>query len=138
MKALLTRSLYNKVYSNVPRICVDIVVKNKHGILLTKRQSKQSYEGFLHIPGGRILFRETIEGAIKRIAKKELNAKVIDSKFIGLIEFRKENENGSERHSISLVHEIKVSSVKGFKFYKRIPVKTIKGQRDFLIKKYKL
>ena len=64
------------IYRKVPRLCVDLVVKNKNGVLLTKRDIKPS-KGMWHIPGGTILYDESVKDAIKRVAKEETGLKPV-------------------------------------------------------------
>ena len=93
---------YNFIYSNVPRICVDIIIEGIPGEILLLKRDAQPYKGKWHLPGGRIKFRESVHKAIKRIAKNELGIKVKIGSFIGFMEFPLETQNGNKRHSISL------------------------------------
>lgn len=79
----LSRKDFDYIYSRVPRLCVDIILQTNKGILLTKR-SIEPYKGMWHIPGGTVLKGETVEGAVIRIAKKELG---ITPKIERLIDF---------------------------------------------------
>ena len=47
----LPQEKYDEIYSKVPRICVEVVIRNEKGILLTKRAIPSS-EGKWHFPGG--------------------------------------------------------------------------------------
>jgi ADP-ribose pyrophosphatase YjhB (NUDIX family) len=102
----LSEQDYNFIYSNAPRICVDLIFKAGKTVFLTKRNI-QPYKGKYHLPGGKVNFRETIENAIKRIAKKELSLEVEILSFVGFMEFRHEVQNGNKRHSISLAFLVK-------------------------------
>lgn len=134
----LSNKDYNKIYSSVPRVCVDLIIRQDNGIILTKRNQNQSYYGKWHVPGGRIRFRESISKAITRIAKSELNATVQAFTFWGVIEFMKEVENQSKRHSISLVYEVLLKNKSGNSGFESIPNNTISGHKEFLKKHYGL
>lgn len=97
----LSESDYNFIYSRAPRICVDLVIKTRKGIFLTKRDI-QPYKGKWHLPGGRVRFRESIETAIDRIAKQEIGSPVVIKKLLGFMEFPREVQDCNKRHSISL------------------------------------
>lgn len=97
----LSESDYNFIYSRAPRICVDLVIKNRKGVYLTKRDV-QPYKGKYHLPGGRVRFRESIETAIDRIARNEIGSPVVIKKLLGFMEFPREMQEGNKRHSISL------------------------------------
>ena len=133
----LSQKEFDKIYSKVPRVSVDIVVKTGKGIILTKR-SFGPWKGQWHIPGASIRYGESIKDAIERVAKKELNLKVKVIKKLGDIEWLdKFKERG---HSISLVFLVKTVSgeikldfqATSYNFFKKIPLNTIKEQRKFL------
>lgn len=104
---MLSDKKYNEIYSLVPRACVDLVVVSDKGVLMIKRDV-EPYKGKWHLPGGRILFRETIENAVKRIAKKEIRCGVKVKCLIGAMEFLREVQNGSKRHSVSIVCGVEI------------------------------
>ncbi len=128
---------YDFIYSHVPRICVDLVINSEEGVLLTKRKLSP-WKGKWHIPGGRIFFGETIEKAIERIAKEELNTTVKVIKNLGYIEYLW--EEGRERHSISFPFLVKIISgeikldfqASEFSFFKSIPENVVPEQKRFL------
>lgn len=101
MKGYLSDKDYNFIYSNSPRICVDLVIRKGRKTFLTKRNI-QPYKGTWHLPGGRVRFREKIESAIQRIAKTEIGCFVKVKKPLGYMEFLRERQNGNKRHSISI------------------------------------
>lgn len=98
----LSNKEYDKIYSRVPRACVDLVIKSPKGILFCKRKI-QPYKGSWHLPGGRVMFRESINKAIARIALKEVGLQIKVKKLLGYMEFLKEVQNNSPRHTISFV-----------------------------------
>lgn len=137
MSNYLSDEDYNFIYSKAPRICVDLLIKNKEGkIFLTKRDI-EPYLGHWHFPGGRIKFRETIADAVRRIAKGELGYDITDAgKVVGVCEFLEEYQQANPRHSISLVHLIEVDiniSVKNGVWFNKIPDPMIPPQKEFLL-----
>jgi ADP-ribose pyrophosphatase YjhB (NUDIX family) len=101
-KGWLTDADYDLIYSNAPRICVDLVVKSSAGVVLTLR-TIEPYKNSWHLPGGRVRFKESITQAIDRIALGELNIKVRVIKMLGFMEFLREKQNNSPRHTVSIV-----------------------------------
>jgi len=99
---ILTDKEYDSIYSKVPRICVDIVIGGRGKFHLVMRDI-QPYKGKYHLPGGRVRFRESITNAVQRIALKEIGCHVKIKKMIGFMEFPREIQGGSNRHSISIV-----------------------------------
>lgn len=129
-----------EIYHKVPRAGIDIIVKSKEGILLTKRLIPP-FEGFWHIPGGTILFKEPIKHAIDRISQDELGIKVNILRWLGVIEYF--NDGGRHTISNAFLVEIKEGSLRGSRqgkqinFYKKLPKNCILEQKEFL-QKHKL
>lgn len=134
---------YDFIYSKVPRICVDLLVRNseKTKVLLTKR-TIEPYVNHWHFPGGRIKFRETIIDSLKRIANAELGISLEEVSLnpLGACEFLEEYQGGSPRHSISIVHELIIpedtvfSAQDKYEWFLEIPELTIPPQKSFLTK----
>ncbi len=82
----LTLEEFRSIYSKVPRLTVEIIVKSKEGVLLTKREI-EPYKGSWHLPGGTVYLGEKLADAVARVAKKELGVQVTNSEFIGFIEY---------------------------------------------------
>lgn len=82
----LTAEEFSEIYSKVPRLTVELIVKTDAGLLMTLR-SIEPYSGLWHIPGGTVYYGESVEQTIDRIAKRELNIKPVNPKFIGIIEY---------------------------------------------------
>jgi ADP-ribose pyrophosphatase YjhB (NUDIX family) len=95
-----------EIYSLVPRLCVEIVVKTNEGVLLTKRNIPPAL-GMWHLPGGTWLKGETAEEAAKRIALDELGIDISLGELLGYVDFSPEVAVG---HSISLVFLVKPHS----------------------------
>lgn len=83
---------FKSIYSKVPRLCVDIVIKTDRGILMTLRDI-EPYKDLWHIPGGTVLYSETIEEAVKRIARQELGIEVEVLNLIGYVELPSEKKS---------------------------------------------
>lgn len=122
MKGYLSDKDYNFIYSRATRICVDLVIKG-HVIPVLIKRTAAPYKGKYSLPGGKVNFRESIQQAIQRTAKRELGCKVIVGKMIGFMEFRMESQNGNKRHSISIAFE--VTPMMAITFKKHIPQKSI-------------
>lgn len=90
------------IYSRVPRLGVDLIVKKDNGIVFVKR-SIDPYKGMWHFPGGTVLFDETVDQAISRVVKGELNLKVLSKEYLGIIEYLSEPDDRflkKHRHTI--------------------------------------
>jgi len=91
---------YKKIFSLVPRLTVDVIIKDKRGILLIKR-SIEPQEGKWHIPGGRVFFGESLENAVKRVAKEETGLKIKIKKVVRVFQIPKKYTN---THDITIVY----------------------------------
>lgn len=132
---ILSDKEYKYVYSRAPRLCVDLVIKKDGGILLSKREIEPN-KGFWHFPGGRVKHRESIEGAIQRVANGELGIRVKILKLLGFIEYPEEGEN---MHTVSLAFLVELESgdikssfqAKEFRVFKKIEGKIPREQVEF-------
>ncbi|MBT4277263.1 NUDIX hydrolase [Candidatus Falkowbacteria bacterium] len=129
---------FKNIYSRVPRLTVEVIIKTKNGILLVKRTIPPR-KGLWHIPGGTVLMGEKIEDSVKRVAKNELNFEVRSKKLLGIIEYNFSDENYFSfpiglAYEVDIIAEIKNSKTKidEFKYFKKIPDNTIIEQKEFL------
>ena len=82
-KRFISENLYKKITDLLPICCVDLVIRTKNTFLLVKRLDKP-YKRMWFFPGGRILFGESFETAVKRKLKEELNIRNFRKiKFLG-------------------------------------------------------
>lgn len=142
MKKPLTLEEYHEIYSKVTRLTVEVIVRSNEGILLTKRAIEPDI-GKWHLPGGSVLFGETVEEAVKRVAKEELNVEIEINKFIDFIYYPKTSEEhnvwpvGAAYLAKILVGEIKLDhQASDWEFFTKIPENTVEDQKNFLIKHY--
>jgi ADP-ribose pyrophosphatase YjhB (NUDIX family) len=127
---------FKSIYNKVPRLCVDLVIKTKKGIILSKRDIKPS-RGMWHLPGGTILFGEKIIDTVARVAKEETGLKLKVKKVLGTMEYLPPKPHA---HTVSVAYLVKPISGKlrgsnqgrEIKFFKSIPKNTIKEQEKFL------
>src|SRR3989338_8312790 len=102
MKRPFSPEEFKEVYSRVPRLRVDLVIKAPEGIVLSLR-NLPSWNGKWHIPGGTVLLGEKITDTIKRVAQEELSISVEIKKLLGYIEFPEEAKERGFGHSVSVV-----------------------------------
>lgn len=132
-------SEFKEIYSRVPRLCVDIVIKSNLGVLMTKR-TLSSWKGLWHLPGGTVYYKETAKDAVKRVAREELGVDVGVDTFLGYIEYPSEEKERGFGWSVSLVflcHIIEGTpseSEQGSKptFYHSLPKEVVVEQKEFL------
>lgn len=133
----LPKEEFDYIFSKVPRIVVDLVIKTPRGIVLTKRKISP-YKGKWHTPGGTIRMGETLNDAVERVAMEELGVKVKIEKFVGINEILKDGNTG--RHTISLVYLVTTNQTNFHgdeqsslvKTFKILPQNIIPLQKRFL------
>jgi len=101
----LSQKEFDDIYSKVPRLTVEIIVKDNEGsIYLTKRAIEPCKDQW-HLPGGTVRFGEPMIEAVKRIAERELGIQVLDLKNKGYIEYPSHYENGLDS-PVGIVFEV--------------------------------
>jgi len=145
MPQKLPLKTFRSIYSQVPRLCVDLVVlNNQHEVLLTFRSIPP--KNLWHLPGGTVLFGETPTATIQRVALEELGQKVIIQKLLGIINYnpRDYQKITGIGHPISLAYKVKLTSKKiildkqatQFKFFTKLPTQIFREQKQFLLKTF--
>ncbi len=127
------------IYSKVPRLCVEVVIKTEEGYLLTKRAIPPC-KGQWHLPGGTVLYKETLEDALQRVAKAELGVDIKVGKFLGFMEFLNVDKLGGYDHPVSLgflcepahTNFTLDAQASEYAFFKEIPENTLTEQKEFL------
>jgi ADP-ribose pyrophosphatase YjhB (NUDIX family) len=140
-KQPFTFAEFKEIYSKVPKLCVDLIIKTDKGILLTFR-TKNGWQNQWHLPGGTVFYREPAIEAVKRIAKEELDVAITSAKFINFIEWPNEIEERGFGYTVSLVFLCTIKN-SGFKlddqvekaeFFQKIPKNTVYEHKIFLKK----
>lgn len=98
------------IYTKVPRLNVDLVIRIDGGVVLVKR-GIEPHIGAWHVPGGTVYKNEKLEDAAVRVAKHETGLDVQVVKHLGFMEFPNEKRGDLNVHTISIV--IEVSKVGG-------------------------
>lgn len=138
-KRPFTYEEFKSIYSRVPRLTVDLIIKSGESVLLTLRES-DGWEGQWHFPGGTVYLGQSIEDTIHRIAKEELGSEIAKFQFVGYIEYLSEKEKRGYGYSTSLafVCEIKTNNIvldskaSKYNYFEKIPEKIIEEQGIFL------
>ena len=107
---MLDDQTFEVVISSTPLISIDLLVKKGNKILLGKRINKPA-QGYLFSIGGRVYKNETIDNAMMRIAKNELNIELkLMPRFIGVFEHFYDDSiyQDVSTHYVNLAYEIKI------------------------------
>ena len=140
-----TAEEFKAIYSRVPRLCVDLIVRTPQGVVLTER-SLPTWTGMWHLPGGTVLYKETISDAVARVAMQEIGVQVTILKTLGYMEFpSEEKERGfGQSVSIALLCEIrsgtlfsKTDEASHIKAFTELPENTISEHKVFLAAHWK-
>lgn len=125
------------IFSKVPRICIDLVIEDVGGILLSKRAIEPG-NGLWHLPGGGILMGETFEDAAIRIALNETGLDIDELELLSVIEFPE--ADNPFYHAISIVFYVGAfeGELSGDKqsskleFFKKLPDPMVNEHKLFL------
>ncbi len=91
-----------------PVIAVVLAVSLDNKIVLVKRD-KEAFQGYWAIPGGKLKYGETIEGAVKRITKNETGLDAMNSKYIATIQETVVENEFEKHHFILLLHKVRAA-----------------------------
>lgn len=128
------------IYTKVPRLGAEIVIKDEMGRILLTLRTIAPYKGKWHLPGGTIYADESVTDAVQRIAKSELGVEVSIDNFLGYkdyVDYSKQNGFG---HTVGLYFLCKPKTSKiildfqasDYKYFKQLPSNIIKEQWEFL------
>lgn len=132
---------YKYIYSKVPRLCIDLVIRSEKGIVLILRDINPG-KGLWHLPGGTVLKGETIKKAVTRIATEETGLTVSQPEFKGIMEFS--NKDNPFFHTVSLVYSSAMTGGilssdqhgKAIQTFDALPEPMIQEHREFLLKHF--
>ena len=139
-----TAAQFKAIYSKVTRLTVDLIIKMDGGVILTLR-SLPSWNNQWHLPGGTVLYKETIAQAASRVAHNELGLSVKIHRLLGYIEFPSEQKERGFGFTVSLALLCKAVSKKikindeasEVHIFKHLPQNTIAEQKIFLKRHWK-
>ncbi len=100
----LTDEEYRRIYSKVPRLAVDLVVRNRSGDVYLTKRAREPCRGLWHLPGGTVRFGERLHLAVRRVAERELSIDILESKNCGVIEYPSHFDHGLDS-PVGLVFE---------------------------------
>ena len=110
---MLDDTTFKAIIDSAPLISIDILLKKDNKFLLGRRVNKPA-QGYFFSTGGRINKNESIDNAMSRIAKNELNIELKTTpKFIGVFEHFYDDsiyENIST-HYVNLAYEYEVKEI---------------------------
>jgi colanic acid biosynthesis protein WcaH len=107
---MLDDQTFKTIISSTPLISIDLLVKKDRKILLGRRINKPA-QGYLFSTGGRVYKNETIDSAMMRIAKTELNIELkLIPRFIGVFEHFYDDSiyQNISTHYVNLAYEIEI------------------------------
>ncbi|MGA9775843.1 MAG: NUDIX domain-containing protein [Candidatus Dormiibacterota bacterium] len=96
---------YRLVYSKVPRLTVDLILRDERGAVFLTRRSSGPCRGLWHLPGGTVRFGEALSDAVGRVAARELSIEVRSMEQRGYIEYPSHYRAGLDS-PVGLVFEI--------------------------------
>ena len=110
---MLDDTTFKTIIESAPLISIDILLKKDNKFLLGRRVNKPA-QGYFFSTGGKINKNESIDNAMSRIAKNELNIELKTTpEFIGVFEHFYDDsiyENIST-HYVNLAYEYEVEEI---------------------------
>ena len=133
----LDQETFNTIYKQVPSACIELVIEDVGGILLTKRAIEPG-KGLWHLPGGAILMGESFEDAAIRIALTEANLDIDELELLSVIEYS--DKDNPFYHSVGIVFyvgafegDIKTNDqATDIDFFSTLPDPLVEEHKEFL------
>ena len=100
-----SRDEFDAIYAKVPRLAVEVIVKNGLGEIYLTRRAIEPCRGQWHLPGGTVLFGEPLAEAVKRVALRELGIRVTEIEPKGYIEYPSHYLHGMDS-PVGIVFEV--------------------------------
>jgi ADP-ribose pyrophosphatase YjhB (NUDIX family) len=94
MKGPLPREEFDRIFSRVPRLTVELVIASSNRGALMALRDFGPCKGLWHLPGGTVRFGEPLVEAVKRVARDELGVTVSVGEMLGYIEYPSHYNNG--------------------------------------------
>jgi len=110
---MLDDATFKTIVDSAPLISIDILARKNNKVLLGKRVNKPA-QGYYFSTGGRVNKNESIDSAMGRIAKNELNIELKTTpKFIGVFEHFYDDGVYEQvsTHYVNLAYEYEVGDV---------------------------
>ena len=110
---MLDDATFKTIIDSTPLVSIDILLKKDNKVLLGRRINKPA-QGYFFSTGGRINKNETIDSAMVRIVKNELNIELkFMPEFIGVFEHFYDDSMYEDvsTHYVNLAYEYEVEEV---------------------------
>jgi ADP-ribose pyrophosphatase YjhB (NUDIX family) len=82
----LPQSEYEQIYAKVPRLTVELVLRDGSGVLLARRVEGPC-AGLWTLPGGTVRYGEPLVEAIARVGRDELSVELRAGALLGYLEY---------------------------------------------------
>lgn len=137
---VLPKEKFDEIYSQVPRTCVEILIKTDNGFVLSRRMIEPCI-GMWHIPGGTVYFGESLYDTACRVGLEELGVKINVLSVVGLVNYRYIYEE--KEHSVAVIFFCELDGSQAFQgsyqakeidtfHIDNIPEDTIPAHKKFL------
>lgn len=130
-----------KTFKFVPRVAVNLLVKNSSKQILLTKRAKPPFAGYWHIPGSFLLKGEKLADCIERVAREELGIKLEKEKvkLLGVFEDLDKDERG---HIIDVIYcyqltennlSLKpIGDTKAIEFFSKLPSNIGFNHKEYL------
>jgi ADP-ribose pyrophosphatase YjhB (NUDIX family) len=130
---------FRSIYSRVPRLTVEVVIRTPEGIVLTLRK-KYGWKNQWHMPGATLLYGEKVQDAAVRVAREEAGLEVHVERLLGLLHYPSEKKERGFGWAVGAIFlcsivsgELKADDqASAIRFFRRLPRNIVKDQRAIL------
>jgi len=101
----LSQKQFKTIYSKVPRLTIEVLIKNQEGAVLLVKRAIAPCKGQWHLPGGTVYFGELLTDAVTRVARRELGITAQHATQNGYIEYPSHLDHSFD-YPIGIVFEV--------------------------------
>ncbi len=134
--------LFLKTFKHVPRVAINLLIRNKNGQVLLTKRGIAPFRNYWHLPGSFLLKNESLKQCLLRVAKQELGI-VINHKKTKLLDVFDDIYGDPRGHVVDIVYGVnlnqninlkRLNETKELGWFKKSPKKIGFNHRETLKK----
>ncbi len=136
----LSEAEFKQIYAKVPRLTVEVIIKNQKGEILLTKRAIPPCQGQWHLPGGTVRLGESLLAAVRRVSEREVGLRVDDARLKGYIEYPSHYSSG-QGYPVGIAFEVTKyggsvtidADAEAWDWFRQLPKNLHRDQDTFLL-----